>query len=115
MPLPMVNTGTTVLTTLGYLCLLLGVIFMAYYLLRRLGIHGMGISSKGGPQLLSKLMLGNHQSVAVVRYRDKDLVLGVTGERINLLKEFDADDSDVPEVEPKNFATLLKRSADNDG
>lgn len=114
-PLPAMDTGTTVLTTLGYLCLLLGVIFMAYYILKRLGVHGMGMSTKGGPQLLSRLMLGSHQSVTVVRYRDKDLLLGVTGDRINLIKEFDADDSEDVEAKPKNFASFLKRSTDDEG
>lgn len=115
MPLPMMDTGTSFLTTFGYLCLLLGVIFTAYYLLKRFGIHGMGMSTKGGPQMLSRLMLGNQQSVTVVRYRDKDLVLGVTHERIDLLKEFDADDDETPAVEKKNFANILRRSTDDEG
>jgi len=119
MQLPAVDTGGMVLTTLGYLCLLLGVIFLAYWLLKRLGFHGMGIrSGSGAPRLLTRLMLGNRQSVAVVRYRDKDMVLGVTEEHISLLREFDADDVDetgeeVEVAKPVNFASLLKRSKDN--
>ncbi len=116
MQLPAVDTGATVFVTLGYLCLLLGVIFLAFWLMKRLGFQGMGAhSSKGGPQLLSRLMLGNRQSVAVVRYRDKDLVLGVTEERINLIKEFDAADSAEDNVRPRAFASLLKRSTENEG
>ncbi len=113
--LPVVDTGSTVLTTLGYLCLLLGVIFTAYYLLKRFGINGMGMSTAGGPQLLSRLMLGSQQSVAVIRYRDKDLVLGVTGDRISLLTEFDADESAETEPASKNFASFLQRSTDDEG
>jgi len=116
MALPAVDTGSTILVTLGYLCLLLGVIFFAYWLMKKLGLKGMGVRSfRNGPQLLSRLMLGNRQSVAVVRYRDKDLVIGVTEERISLLKEFDADESDVEAAEPKSFASLLKRRTDNEG
>jgi len=115
MALPAVDTGSTVLMTLGYLCLLLAIIFFAYWLLRRLGFHGMGVRSSGdGPQLLSRLMLGNRQSVAVVRYRDKDLVIGVTEDRVNLLKEFDADDREGEAPQPKTFASLLKRKTDDE-
>jgi len=115
--LPAVDTGGTILATLGYLCLLLGVIFFAYWLLKRLGFHGMGMrSGKGAPHLLTRLMLGNRQSVAVVRYRDKDMVLGVTEEQITLLREFNADEdaSETEEAPPVSFASLLKRSKKND-
>lgn len=115
MPLPMMDTGTSVLTTLGYLCLLLGVIFTAYYLLRRFNIHGMGAATKGGPRMQSRLMLGNQQSVTVVRYRGKDLVLGVTADRIQLLREFDAVDDGEELAEPTHFANVLRRSTDDEG
>ena len=48
-------------------------------------------------------------------YRDKDLVLGVTEERINLLREFDAEEDDQATPEPKSFASLLKRKTDDEG
>ena len=75
----------------------------------------MGVRSfRGGPQLLSRLMLGNRQSVAVVRYRDKDLVLGVTEEHITVLREFDAED-EAEAPKKKSFASMLKRSTDDEG
>lgn len=115
MQLPVVDTGSTVLVTLGYLCLLLGVIFFAYWLMKRLGLGVMGVRSfRGGPQLVSRLMLGNRQSVAVVRYRDKDILLGVTEENITLLKEFDADD-EAEAPKQKSFASMMKRSTDDEG
>ena len=68
MQLPEVNAGTMALTTAGYLFLLLGVIYLAYYLLKRFGVQGMiGSSGTNAPQLVSRLMLSNRQSVAVVR------------------------------------------------
>ncbi len=112
-PLPAVDTGGTILTTLGYLCLLLGLIFFVYWLLKRLGFQGMGIrSGKGAPRLLTRLMVGNRQSVAVVRYRDKDMVLGITEENITLLREFEADEEDEIEEDTvlTEFASMLKRS-----
>ena len=113
MQLPAVDSGTTILTTAGYLCLLLGVIFLAYWLLKRYGVPGALTGGPGGPKLVSRLMLGNRQSVAVVRYRDKDLLLGVTEHNVTLLAEEEA----APEKEPaerKSFASVLKRSGSRD-
>jgi len=116
MQLPVVDSGATILTTAGYLCLLLGVIYLAYYLLKRFGIQGMmGQSGTNGPYLISRLMLGNRQSVAVVRYKDRELVLGVTEERINLLAEGEAGEEGKPPVQTKNFASFLKRSTGDEG
>lgn len=116
MPLPAMDTGTTLLTTAGYLCLLLGIIYFAYYLMKRFGFQPMGgMAGPDGPQLKSRLMLGNRQSVAVVRYKDKELVLGVTEERISLLTEGEADQSGDAPAKRKNFATFLKRGSDDEG
>ncbi len=116
MALPIVDTGATFFTTLGYLCLLLGVIFLAYYLLRRLGIQGVGMQGgEGAPRLMSRLMLGQHHGVVVVRYRGKDMLLGVTEERISLLDKGDADESLKVSTGPKSFASFLKRSTDDEG
>lgn len=114
-PLPLADTGHTVLITLGYLCLLLGIIFFAYWLMKKLGFHGMGVhAGKNAPQLMSRLMLGNRQSVAVVRYREKDMVIGVTENNINLIREFEAEDSEPESGERRSFASLLKRTGTND-
>ena len=114
MNIPVVDTGSTVLTTLGYLCLLLAVIYLAYYGLKRLGVGTMGV--RGGaaaPRLVSRLMLGQRQSLAVVRHRGKDLLLGVTEHKITLLAEDEASDEDeASSPEPRSFASLLKRNLD---
>lgn len=116
MPLPIVDTTSTVFTTVGYLCLLLGVIFLAFYLLRRIGFHGL--ARQGGPSaptLVGRLMLAQRQALVVVRYRDKDLLLGVTENRISLLDKEEAGEELPEPVKNMNFASLLKRSTDNDG
>ena len=116
MTLPVVDTGATIFTTLGYLSLLLGVIFLAYYLLRRLGVQGMGVQGgQGAPQLMGRLMLGQHQSVVVVRHQGKDLLLGVTAEHVTLLDKGDADERIAEPAEKKSFASFLKRSTGNEG
>ncbi|MBG0791487.1 MAG: flagellar biosynthetic protein FliO [Desulfovibrionaceae bacterium] len=103
-----------VLTTAGYLFLLLGAIFLAYWLLKRFGFSGTMSSGKNGPKLVSRLMLGNRQSVAVVRYRDREMVLGVTADHISLLTEGRAqEDGEAPPVPAASFASFLKRSGND--
>ncbi|BCS89362.1 flagellar biosynthetic protein FliO [Pseudodesulfovibrio sediminis] len=113
MQLPAVDSGTTILTTAGYLCLMLGAIFLAYWLLKRFGVPG-AMSGQGGPRLISRLMLGNRQSIAVVRYRDKDMILGVTEENITLLASEEAGEDIEVEQPARSFASFLKRSGNND-
>jgi flagellar protein FliO/FliZ len=115
MQLPVVDSGATLLTTLGYLCLLLGVMFLAYYLLKRLGIQGWGAhGGKDGPRLISRLALGARQSVTVVRFRDRDLLLGVTEDRVSLLADVEAGEDEDRASGPKSFAALLgKKTGEN--
>ena len=113
MNIPVVDTGSTVLTTLGYLCLLLAVIYMAYYALKRLGVGTMTRGGADAPILVSRLMLGQRQSLAVVRHRGKDLLLGVTEHKITLLAEDEESGEDgEPSPESRSFASLLKRNLD---
>lgn len=79
---------STTLVTAAYLCLILGVIFLAVWLLRRYGPAAIA-RTKGpdNPRLIGRLMLGPKQSVCVVRVHERNLVLGVTEDRINLLAE----------------------------
>lgn len=113
MQLPAVDSGTAILTTSGYLLLLLGIIFLAYWLLKRYGVPGALSGGADAPRLVSRLMLGNRQSVAVVRFRDKDMVLGVTEDRITLLTEDEAGPETEPSAPAKSFASMLKRSTNN--
>lgn len=79
--------GTT-LVTAAYLCLILGAIFLAVWLLRRYGPASIArVKGPDNPRLIGRLMLGAKQSVCVVRVHDRNLVLGVTEEHINLLAE----------------------------
>ncbi|MEF2230370.1 MAG: flagellar biosynthetic protein FliO [Pseudodesulfovibrio sp.] len=112
MQLPVVDTWSTMLTTLGYLCLLLGVMFLAYWLLRRFGLTRL--TTQGGaeaPRLMGRLMLGQRHSVVVVRHRGRDLLLGVTENSITRLAEDPAGGEDGgPSPESAPFASLLKRN-----
>ena len=114
MQLPPVDSGSAIMTTAGYLFLMLAVIFLAFWLLKRFGVPGALSSGKDGPKLVSRLMLGNRQSVAVVRYRDRDMVLGVTESHITLLGEDEAVEEEQAPAASGNFASFLKRSTDNE-
>ncbi|MBN2139997.1 MAG: flagellar biosynthetic protein FliO [Desulfovibrionaceae bacterium] len=94
-----------------WLCVLVGVLLLGFYLLRRFGPRGLA-RGRGGetPVLLGRLVLGNRQSVAVVRVLDRILVLGVTEGSVNLLAE-DSSDKTLPE-EPSDFAELLNWKKD---
>ena len=71
------------------LCLILALIFLGYWLLKRYGPTALarGRGRGDAPALLGRLFLGNRQSVAVVRVAGKTLVLGVTEHQVNLLTE----------------------------
>jgi len=109
MQLPVVDSGTTILTTAGYLCLLLGIIYLAYYLLKRFGSGMLPMAGANGPHMVSRLMVGARQSVTVVRYKGRDLVLGVTEQQITVLAETEADDENGEPAPKKSFSSFLKK------
>lgn len=75
----------------GALILLLSVLFLALYLLKRFGPRaGIGVFGRGDLKLEGQLALGPRRSVVVVRYLNKRLVLGVTETSINLLTEMES-------------------------
>lgn len=94
-PLPATDYGlaSTALHMALALLAILAVIFAAYWLLRRYGPKlGIGPAGRGGMlRLMAHLSLGPRKSVIVVRFLNKDLVLGVTDQSITLLTEGNAD------------------------
>ena len=92
-PLPPAEYGLTgVALKMGLtLAVLLGVIFAAFWLLKRYGPKiGLGPGGRGGLlRLVDHLAVGPKKSVVVVRFLNKDLVLGVTDHSITRLAEVD--------------------------
>ena len=106
------------LTMGAYLFLILAVILIAFFLLRKFGPASVA-RSKGGaqPELKGRLMLGHKQSVAVVRVLGRVLVLGVTDRSITLLDRMSAKDClDPDQAEDENaftkFAEMLGKNRD---
>ena len=94
------------------LLLLLGVIFVAFYLLRRFGPRlGLPMARRHtGLVFEGQLPLGPRKSVVLVRFLNKVMVLGVTEQSINLLTEID-DDHD----RETDFAAALEKADPPDG
>ncbi|WP_291323791.1 flagellar biosynthetic protein FliO [Desulfonatronospira sp.] len=93
------------------LLIILGLIFLVYYLLKKYGHKaGLGISGSGYLQTKAVMSLGPKKSIVVVRFLNKYLVLGVTESQINLLKEMDADHE-----QDQDFSRVLsQKSSDFD-
>jgi len=109
-PLPGTDYGLTgVALKMGLtLCVLLAFIFAAFWLLRRYGARfGIGPAGRGGSlRLVDHLPVGPRKSVVVVRFLNKDLVLGITEQSITFLTEAD-------HAPAADFADTLAESARN--
>ncbi len=75
-----------VLKMSGALFFILAMLLLVFYLLRRFNIGGTftGIN-KGHLQIVERLPLGSRQNITVIRYRDREMVVGVTHDKITLL------------------------------
>ena len=85
------DVGLAGLKMAAALFIILALIFIGFYLLRRFGAKA-GLSFGGGKMnVVASLGLGPKKSVVVVRFLNKYLVLGITETQINKLMEMDAD------------------------
>ena len=103
---PSTGLGSTALSMTLAMLLILFVIFLAYWMLKRFGPR-MGLGPRAGVHGLrfeGQLALGPKRSVMVVRFLNKLLVLGVTDQSINLLTEVD------DPHEAQEFASALDKA-----
>lgn len=92
------------------LFILLGLLFLGFYLLKRYGHKaGFGPGASNRLKLMGMLNIGPKKSIVVVRFLNKDLVLGVTDSQINLLTETQVDDQNKQE-----FSRVLSEKAHMD-
>ena len=89
MALPAAEVGlASVLKTAGALFLILAILFIGFWFLRKYGpALGVGGVKKAGLELIGQLPLGPKRGLAVVRFEGRTLVLGVTEHQINLVAE----------------------------
>jgi flagellar protein FliO/FliZ len=65
---------------------ILAMLLLAYYFMRRFNFGGSFCGArKGELEIVDRLPLGPRQNVTVIRYRDRELVIGVTHDKITLL------------------------------
>lgn len=103
---------------LGLLFLIVTVMFLALWLLKRKG--GLNVLTRQGDLVFeSKMALGPKKSLVVVRFLNKRVLLGVTDQRITMLTELPTDEDDTAHndslaANPADFRGHLARAAQND-
>lgn len=99
------------LQMLGSVFLLLAILFLAFYLLKKYGPRaGLGVFNRGDLKMEAQLPLGPKRSVVVVRFLNKRLVVGVTETQINLLTTMEVDLHE----QDKDFSRELSRIQKSD-
>ena len=89
-PIPSGSLGSAWMSTAGALFLILALLFVGFYMLKRFGPKtGIGVFKRGDLKLEGQLSLGPKKSVVVVRFLNKVLVLGVTESQVNLITEME--------------------------
>ncbi|MHC1791095.1 flagellar biosynthetic protein FliO [Solidesulfovibrio sp.] len=114
-PLPPTDYGLTgVALKMGLtLLVILAFIFAAFWLLKRYGPKfGIGPTGRGGKlRLIDHLPVGPRKSIVVVRFLNKDMVLGITEQSITFLSEANADDAAAPDFADTLAARAQDRNA----
>lgn len=107
---PTWDFGIAALKMAGGLFLVLGLLFVLLFLLKRYG-HKAGLTRQlsSDLKLMGQMALGPRKSVVVVRYLNKDMVLGVTDSSITLLTETHHDHSRT------DFSTHLEHTRSKGG
>ena len=110
-PMPdMITAGLKMIAALG---VVLGMLLLLMYGMRKLSGQRIGMTGGKRIQVLENHYMGVKKSISLVRVPGKVLVLGITGDRINLLDTLDESIEDervgqaMPDGDPKSFAPLL--------
>ncbi len=84
----------------GAVFLILAIIMAGFWLLRRYGpAAGLGALGRSDLKFEGQVALGSKKSIAVVRFLNRRLVVGVTDTSINLLTEIRIDDANEMDFE----------------
>jgi flagellar protein FliO/FliZ len=84
----MITAGLKMIASLG---VVLAVIFLLLYGVRRLSSQRIGAAGGRRIQVLESHYMGVKKTISLVRVPGKVLVLGISGDRINLLETLDED------------------------
>jgi len=114
----LITAGVKMIAALG---VVLGMLFLLMAAIRKLSSHRIGMASGKRIQVLESHYMGVKKSISLVRVPGKVLVLGISGDRINLLdtliEPVDAGGGGHPQTdsEPKSFAPFLTDQLKNMG
>ncbi len=101
------SMGMASLKVAGSLLLLLGVLLLGFYLLRRFGPRaGLRFAAGDDLKLLAQVSLGPKRQLILVRFLNKLLLIGVTESNIQLISEADA-------IQSKTFESELQKAPHN--
>ena len=102
----MIAAGLKMIASLG---VVLAMILFLLFGIRRLGSQRMGPAGGKRIQVLESHYMGVKKTISLVRVPGKVLVLGISGDRINLLDTLDQDivQPETPPGAPTPFAPML--------
>ncbi len=115
------NGAGSVMTLLGALVVVIGVLVLAWWVTRLVASWGAGgfpggaRAGQGGLKLLGQLPLGRNERLVLVRCGEKCLLLGVTERSVTLLRELTAEEAAQWLAEeagqpPPSFLEALKKN-----
>lgn len=109
--LPGQDLGGAAMTMAGALFIILAVLLVAYWALKRYGPRAGLRFARGDLRLEAQLPLGPKRSVVVVRFLNRRMVLGVTEQNITLLSEVKTGDDD---EEKADFSDTFQKAQTRD-
>ncbi|WP_313952727.1 flagellar biosynthetic protein FliO [Accumulibacter sp.] len=93
------------------LALVIGILFLAAYLLRRLN-GGRGFGSNGPLRVVGGLMIGTRERIVLVEIEDTWIVVGVVPGQIRTLHTLPKGELQAPGEREKPFSQWLKQIAE---
>ena len=103
--------GGETVSLLGLVLATVGILAMAWWVSRWIAVHGVGAAQGQGSErfrVVCQLALGRGERLALVRFQDRCLLLGVTEHSITLLRELEGDEAAEWEAKrPPDFAEML--------
>ncbi len=110
---------TTIFKTLGSLIIVVGIMLLLLFWIRKMGLVRVGSRQEGLISVLDSQMLAPKKQVSVLEVAGTYLVIGLTEQKITLLATLDANDrlkeaahsrKTIPPL-PASFASMLNKAA----
>lgn len=116
-----VGSGGLLLRAVGSMALIVGLIFVAAWGLKKYGFPGIkAAAGSDDPELtvIATVSLGGNRSISTVRFGEKILLVGSTAQSFTLLADSAANGSSIPpaahsESGPRSVAELLAEEAED--